>query len=475
MTRRLLLSYLSLTAFVLLVLEVPLGVTFARSERGQLAEAVRHDAFALVLLSEETLERRSRDGLDPLVADYQRRTGGRATIVDHRGTSLADSAPSDGESFANRPEIQTALAGREAVGWRYSRTLGQRLLYVAVPVASAGRVHGAVRITYPASFVEQRIRRTWLLLGGIGVVVLATVFLISLWLARSVSRPLRELERAAARVGRGRLAARAPVPATPREVHALATTFNEMAVKLENLIDAQQRFVADASHQLRTPLAALRLRLENLKPELPPGAEDDLDGAIAESSRLSRLVDGLLALASAERAGSAPQVVDLASVVAERHAAWSDLAEEHGVRLQVGVPDVLPALVTPGRLDQVLDNLLANALDASPPGGQITVTRGRAGDRVELHVTDQGPGLSAKDRERAFDRFWQGPTGGDGRRGGFGLGLAIVRQLLLADGGSIDLRPAAGGGLDVVVRVQAASGDRAGRSASGDTRLLPQA
>jgi signal transduction histidine kinase len=363
--------------------------------------------------------------------------------------------------------------GQAEVG--YSRTLGQRLLYVAVPLASAGRVHGAVRITYPASFVEQRIRRTWLLLGGIGVVVLATVFLISLWLARSVSRPLRELEQAAARVGRGRLAARAPVPATPREVHALATTFNEMAVKLENLIDAQQRFVADASHQLRTPLAALRLRLENLKPELPPGAEDDLDGAIAESSRLSRLVDGLLALASAERAGSAPQVVDLASVVAERHAAWSDLAEEHGVRLQVDVPGVLPALVTPGRLDQVLDNLLANALDASPPGGHITVTGGRAGDRVELHVTDQGPGLSAKDRERAFDRFWQGPTGGDGRRGGFGLGLAIVRQLLLADGGSIDLRPAAGGGLDVVVRVQAASGDRAGRSASGETRLLPQA
>jgi signal transduction histidine kinase len=209
-------------------------------------------------------------------------------------------------------------------------------------VASAGRVHGAVRITYPASFVEQRIRRTWLLLGGIGVVVLATVFLISLWLARSVSRPLRELEQAAARVGRGRLAARAPVPATPREVHALATAFNEMAVKLENLIDAQQRFVADASHQLRTPLAALRLRLENLKPELPPGAEDDLDGAIAESSRLSRLVDGLLALASAERAGSAPQVVDLASVVAERHTAWSDLAEEHGLRLQVDVPACCP-------------------------------------------------------------------------------------------------------------------------------------
>jgi signal transduction histidine kinase len=455
MTRRLLLSYLSLTAFVLLVLEVPLGVTFARSERRQLTERVRHDAFALVLLSEETMEGNGRANLPGLVAGYQRTTGGRATIIDARGGSLADSTPPAGESFANRPEIQAALAGREAVGWRYSRTLGQRLLYVAVPVASGGRVHGAVRITYPSSFVERRIRRTWLLLGGTGAVVLATVFLISLWLARSVTRPLRELEAAAASVGRGQLATRARVPPGPREPRALAIAFNEMAVRLESLVDAQQRFVADASHQLRTPLAALRLRLENLNPELPPSARDDLDGAIAESWRLSRLVDGLLALARAEQAGSTPVAVDVAGVVSERHAAWSDLAEERGVRLEVALPGQLPALVTPGRLDQVLDNLLANALDASPPGGRVAVTGARSGDLVQLHVTDEGPGLSAAERDRAFDRFWQGATGHDGHRGGFGLGLAIVRQLLIADGGSIELRPAHGAGLDVVVRVRA--------------------
>jgi signal transduction histidine kinase len=455
MTRRLLLGYLSLTAVVLLVLEVPLGVTFARSERRQLVEGVRHDAFALVLLSEETLEGAGRVDLPALVAGYQRSTGGRATIVDAGGRSLADSTPSAGESFANRPEIRSALAGQEAVGWRYSRTLGQRLLYVAVPVASGGRVHGAVRITYPSSFVEGRIRRTWLLLGGTGAVVLVTVLLISLWLARSVTRPLRELERAAGGLGRGELATRAPVPHGPREPHALAVAFNQMAVRLERLVDAQQRFVADASHQLRTPLTALRLRLENLAPELPPAARDDLDGAIAESWRLSRLVDGLLALARAEQAGSTPRVVDVAGVVAQRQAAWSDLAAERGVRLEVAVPGALPALLTPGRLDQVLDNLLANALEVSPRAGRVAVTAARTGDLVELHVTDEGPGLSDRDLERAFDRFWQATAHRDGDHGGFGLGLAIVRQLLLADGGSIELRPAAGTGLDVVVRVRA--------------------
>src|SRR5262245_21095744 len=394
MTRRLLLSYLSLTALVLVLLEVPLGVTFARSERRQLTEAVRHDAFALVLLSEETLEGKTPGDLGGLEAGYGRTTGGRATIVDARGARLADSAPSEGENFANRPEIQAALAGREAVGVRYSRTLDQRLLYVAEPVASAGQVHGAVRITYPATFVEQRIRRTWLLLAGAGAVALAAVLLVSLGLARSLTRPLRELQAAASRLGRGGLATRAPVAPAPRETRALALSFNEMAARLESLVGAQQRFVADASHQLRTPLAALRLRLENLGPELPPSAKEDLDGAVEESRRLSRLVDGLLTLAQAERAGAPSRPVDLAEVVAERLAAWSPLAEERGVRLEGDLPRPLPVWSAPDRLDQVLDNLLANALEVAPPASRIALAGGRSGDLVELHVVDQGPGLS---------------------------------------------------------------------------------
>ena len=455
MTRRLLVGYLSLTIFVLLVLEIPLGVTFARSEHRQLVDAVRHDALALVVLSQGDLEGGNGKDLDGLVARYQRSTGGRATIVDAGGASVADSAPSAGESFANRPEIQAALAGREAVGWRYSRTLGQPLLYVAVPVASAGRVRGAVRITYPASFVERRIQRTWLLLGGTATVILGTVLLLSLLLARSVSRPLRELEDAAARVGRGQLVTRALVPSGPREARALALAFNEMTARLERLVDAQHRFVADASHQLRTPLTALRLRLENLKPGSGHGPDDDLDGAIAESWRLSRLVDGLLALERAERGGSTPQTVEVADVVTERRGAWSDLAEERNVRLEVELCRPLPALVTPGRLDQVLDNLLANALDVSPPEGRVAVTAAWSGDWIELHVTDEGPGLSAQDRERAFDRFWRGAAGHD-HGGGFGLGLAIVRQLLIADGGSIELRQAGRTGLDATLRLRAA-------------------
>ena len=141
--------------------------------------------------------------LQRLADRYADETGGRAVIVDASGGLVADSAPpagvtgQDQRSFASRPEIAKALRGQESTGSRHSDTLRTDLLYVAVPVASGGEVHGAVRVTYPLSFVSDRVRRNWLLLAGIGGVVLAVVFVVSLWLARSVTRPLADLERAA--------------------------------------------------------------------------------------------------------------------------------------------------------------------------------------------------------------------------------------------------------------------------------------
>jgi two-component system, OmpR family, sensor kinase len=166
-----------------------------------------------------------------------------------------------------------------------------------------------------------------------------------------------------------------------------------------------------------------------------------------------------LTLAQAEPTGSPPQPVDLAEMVAERLAAWSPLAEERAMHLEGDLPRPLPVWSAPDRLDQVLDNLLANALEVAPPASRITLTGGRSGDLVELHVVDRGPGLSPDDRERAFDRFWRGATPPDGQGGGFGLGLAIVRQLLVSDAGSIELRPAPGTGLDVVLRLRAVTAD----------------
>ena len=451
MTRRLLLGYLGVTLFVLLSLEVPLGVQNQRTERHDLTAKVSHDAMVLAADAEDAVQaptRKQLDALAAIAADYSGRAGARVVIVDRRGYALIDTSRrvSGTESFASRPEIGAALAGKYPRGVRSSKTLHGRLLYVAVPIASGGRVHGAVRITYPFSAVDARILRYWLLLALIGVVVLAGAAVVGLGLARFVTRPLRRLEEAAAAVGEGQLEARAPERDGPPEVRSLAAVFNETVAKLSRLLRSQGEFVADASHELRTPLTALRLRLESLPPS------GDRDAALREADRLRDLVDGLLALARADAGAERPARVDASALIRERVETWQPLADEHRVGLVAELDGPLAVRAAPGRLAQVLDNLLANAIEASPAGGKVTVSARDAQPWVELHLADEGPGLTPEQRERAFDRFWRAGSGD----GGSGLGLAIVRRLVAADDGEVELQTAAGGGVDAVVRLRPA-------------------
>ena len=442
MSRRLLASYLALTVAVLIALEVPLAIVNARNERQDLTAKVERDAFAVASLAEDTLQRGGgpSPALQRVVVRYQAATGGRVVIVDRSGRRVADSHPTSPNEteFATkaRPEILTALHGRVATGIRYSSTLHRRLLYVAVPVASGGALLGAVRITYPTSTLDARVTRYRLALLAVGLLVIAAAAATGLVLARSISRPLRRLEQVAGRVGAGDLTARAKEDDGPPEVRMLAAELNRSTAKLEALLTSQEQFVADASHELRTPLTALRLRLET----------GDHDAAIAEVDRLARLVSELLALARADAGQEPASEVDLARLAAARVDVWEPLATERGVRL-VG-PEAADVVVRagPGRIEQVLDNLLSNALEAAPRGSSVFVRLAGA----ELHVVDEGPGLSAEERAHAFDRFWRGRSGP-----GSGLGLAIAKRLVELDAGEIALGEAASGGVDAVVRYPA--------------------
>lgn len=464
MTRRLLISYLLLTALVLAVLEIPLGMEFAHRQEDELTGSVERDAFALAGFVEDALEEPSGGAEGPtgeqpldlqaLAETYQSGSGGRVVIVDDQGRAMADSSPpAEGERyFDTRPEISRALSGEVATGTRSSETLGERIVYVAVPVASGGTVHGAVRITYPTSEVDQATRENWLRLGAVAVITLALAAGIGITLARSVTRPLRELQVAATSLGRGDLSARAPVHSGPPEVREVARAFNDMANRLSQLVDAQEEFVAEASHQLRSPLTALRLRLENLEASVPEPSQSDIAAAATETRRMSRLVDGLLTLARADR--SSPELtaedLDLGQLLDQRRSGWEPVAAEHGVRIEVIAPGQAVVRAARDRVEQTVDNLLANAIDASPPGGTVRLSALAKDGSVELHLADQGPGLSPEERTRAFDRFWRASQEG-GALGGTGLGLAIVQKLVTADGGTVELREADGGGVEAVV------------------------
>jgi signal transduction histidine kinase len=428
-TRRLLLSYLVLTLGVLIALELPLGILNAHNLRQDLRSKVQRDAVTLGSLAEDALEhkRPADPNVRVAVNGYAEESDAHVVVREATGRVVVDSARA-GDDDAEHA----------------------RGLVVTMPVAANGRVFGTVAITYPTSSTNRRIVRDWAGLGVAAAVVLAAAAVLGLLLSRSVSRPLRRVERAAQRIGDGELDARAPEGDGPDDVRRLARTLNETAAKLETLVHSQEDFVADASHQLRTPLTALRLRLENLERDVAPPGRETLAAAVTETDRLSRLVSELLALARPQDQVEPADAIDVTALAAARAEAWDALAAERGLRIEtVGPPT--RARAGAGRVEQVLDNLLANAVEASPGGGTIRLTSGRRDGWIELHVVDEGPGLSADARERAFDRFWHAGSGE-----GSGLGLAIARRLVEVDEGEIALDEAPSGGVDAVVHLRPA-------------------
>ena len=317
---------------------------------------------------------------------------------------------------------------------RHSSTLG-RTTFSTSPCRS----HRAASCMAPCALptrlrARRRVRRYWLVLAGIAVVVLAAAALVGLRFARSIRGPLAGLERAAAerapatwrRAPRARRAARG-APARPR--------VQRDGGEARRARLAQEDFVADASHQLRTPLTALRLRLENLERDVATGAPGwrprprRSSAYRVSSSRCSR--------SRAQMPAALGRAVDLAPPRG-RVEAWRPAAD----RRRTAPARRRPRRGTRGgdRVAQVLDNLLSNALLAAPDGSMVTVTVRRSG-AGRAACARPGPGLTDEQQARAFDRFWRGRAAG-----GTGLGLAIVRRLVEADGGAVELRdaPAAG-------------------------------
>lgn len=348
-----------------------------------------------------------------------------------------------------RPEFRAALfQGRIDTRRRFSDTLGADLLLVTVPVVDRGRVVGAVRLSAGTRAIESQVRESWLRLALLGAVVIVAGVLVAWLLELPLGRQIRRLAEASTRLGQGELAARVPEEG-PTELRVLAGSFNQMAADVEGSIEAQREFVANASHQLRTPLTGLRLRLEAIKNE-GGSAGEQAAKAEAELDRLATLIDDLLALARVTTVDSTAGPVDLGVLAREAVVRWREGAAAGGTRLELRELET-PLQVRANQKDlaHVLDNLIDNALRYSPPGAEVRVETDVRDASALLAVVDTGPGISPEDRSRVFERFYRGASGRQAGRGS-GLGLAIVEELVRRWGGEIKLVDAPGTRVEAV-------------------------
>jgi signal transduction histidine kinase len=459
-------------AYVLALLSVALVVPFALNLTARIDAEVRAEASSQAQLIAATASGRlsRRAELRSLAQRASRAAAGRVIVVDRRGRLLADSAGSGlrGRSYASRPEIASALAGRPEQGERHSDSLGKDLLFTAVPVVSAGRPTGAVRVTQSVEAVSVRKRRDVLVLVGLALVALLLGLAVAWLLAGSLSRPLRALAGTARRVGHGELDARASVEGST-EQREVARSFNGMTERLSRALQSQRAFVANASHQLRTPLTGLRLRLEAASGRSPdPGVREELAAAEEEIERLADLLRDLLVLAREEGPAAPAEPAPLAAAAEAARERWDSRAGGAGHELELAGEPGLAVAAAAQDLSVILDNLIENAITYSPAGERVRIEWARAGDgSAALTVLDRGPGVGEDEREAVFERFYRGQAGRD--VSGTGLGLPIVATLARRWGGSARLVPREGGGTraEVVLPASAESVSRPELEAAG--------
>ncbi|GAA1978013.1 HAMP domain-containing sensor histidine kinase [Amycolatopsis minnesotensis] len=442
----------------------PLLGTTAEQRTQQLVIARNADVDRFVVLAQQASDSADAAALAAEARRYAEVYSESVLVIDARrrvlasagGLSLAQSDVSTRVEAALRNEAGPAVAPLRP--WSHEPVLFAR------PVGSGTRVAGVVLLRASVARAANDVATWWAAIGA-GALLAAMVFVVlAVLLARWVLRPLHELEGGVRAVSEGR---HADLPATagPRELRSLTTAFNRMSDAVVSASEQQRRLVADASHQLRNPMAALRLRMDSLAPSVGEPGQRGYHAAVAEVDRLESLLDGLLTLAIADSTATrlaagdhAEEPSALETVAAERIDAWLPAAERAKIRLTGESGPAALVRCPESELAQILDVLLDNAIAYAGEDAEIRV-RWTVGDgTATLTVSDTGPGLTDDEISLATQRFWRARREGAPR--GTGLGLTIAHRQVGSRGGTLELRRADPRGLAALVTLPLAREDR---------------
>ncbi|MFJ7181296.1 ATP-binding protein [Streptomyces massasporeus] len=445
MRTRLLPLLIILMAAVLLALGIPLAVSLAGAQQQKVVVDRIDDTARFAALAQFVTD--SPDGatgafenerlatLSSELRSYYEVYGIRSGVFYRNGTPMAHapanwSLPQEGEvrdAFAEAKLSRRSHDPKQVWPWQ------RRNLVVASPVIRDGDVVAVVVTDSPTGQMRSRTLRGWLVIGAGEFAAMLLAVGAALRLTGWVLKPVRVLDATTHDIATGRLKSRVAAAGGPPELQRLARSFNEMADNVEDVLEQQRAFVADASHQLRNPLAALLLRIELLSFELPEGNKE-IASVQAEGKRLAQVLDDLLDLALAEHTEADLKMTDIGELAAERLAAWAPTADAKGVRMVADCPPTT-AWADPVALSSALDAVIDNAVKFTPENQTVEVSVASRGDTSTVVVTDHGPGLTDEELARVGDRFWR--SGRHQNIKGSGLGLSIARALLAAGGGSI--------------------------------------
>ncbi|MEU0171202.1 HAMP domain-containing sensor histidine kinase [Streptomyces iakyrus] len=461
MRTRLLPLLIILMAAVLLALGVPLAVSLAGAQQQKVVVDRIDDTARFAALAQFVTD--SPDGttgafenerlatLGSELRSYYEVYGIRSGVFYRTGVAMAHapadwSLPAEGEvrdAFSEAKLSRRSHDPKQVWPWQ------RRNLVVASPVIRDGDVVAVVVTDSPTGQMRSRTLHGWLVIGAGEFAAMLLAVGAALRLTGWVLKPVRVLDATTHDIATGRLKSRVAAAGGPPELQRLARSFNEMADNVEDVLEQQRAFVADASHQLRNPLAALLLRIELLSFELPEGNKE-IASVQAEGKRLAQVLDDLLDLALAEHTEADLKVTDIGELAAERVAAWAPTAAAKGVHL-VGDCPPTTAWADPVALSSALDAVIDNAVKFTPEDETVEVSVASQGDTSTVVVTDRGPGLTDEELARVGDRFWR--SGRHQNIKGSGLGLSISRALLAAGGGSIAYDRHEPHGLKVTVAV----------------------
>ncbi|MFJ8011373.1 ATP-binding protein [Streptomyces sp. NPDC096339] len=467
MRRRLLAVLMVLMGVAALLLCLPLADAYARGRTEHLLLQRRSDAVRFADLADRMRTDADRSELSAEISRYAELYAAGVVVVDTAGATTAQAGPAIGAGVdagagagcftAASDACRRALTGRSTDLLPTLRPWGPASVVLAEPVGRDERVSGAVLLTVPTAAARRDVTVRWSLIAAGALAAFAAAALVAAGISRWLMRPLLDLDRAVEGLAAGSLQARAVSAAGPPELRHLRQHFNTMAQAVSESIGRQRDFVADASHQLRNPLATLVLQLENVEPYVAPGpGRAEHTRALDEAERLEELLDGLLALARVESGVAEPHEHDVSQAVRERVRAWEPVFRDAGLALATAdLAEELRARALPDATGRILDSLLDNAVKFVPRGGRIEVTTARGTDGTAVvRVADDGPGVGEDQLPLLLRRFARSPE--HQNVPGSGLGLAIADEIARISGGSLGVGANTPHGLVVELRLPCA-------------------